>query len=633
MGNSYLQGGLFRSLSLKFALRNSRTISLNWHSNIEIGTRAILPDGQVGIVVDAYVSQGEVSNILFPDPGPITTLEHLRAFKTTCSTLGLLPWKTLYDLLPATFGQYEKERLEVGKSSSLDKKSMEVINLLSGRSLSARTLKSKLGDAHLKRLISLGILKKVKSEPYRAREFSPTSHPRVKISKRLEELLDLLSALGKATLSELNLRGFNANQLNALLRRGLVEELSINPAGFKPLRSKFEKNVYCATFKSIFERIYSLCNSVSGSLLILSQDRDLLFDLSDYLINRISKNIICLFKDDKPENLYSNYFSAQSKNCIILSEDFGLLLPAFSLQAIVLLGSFREYFPILFAQNLCREISLPLYSFDISTRLFFIKDAKETQIQEPNLLVLQRNPKEILTKKARELLERDLNQRVLFLVSKSGYSYGYCKSCNTLVHCPVCQSLLTLDKNLSKAYCTSCGYTSGAFCPECNQRLVPSGFGIDRLKEEVMALFPASEGFEFHTVPPQREEYDLVIVTSADPILSVPRFNSFFNYLDYILRASRVSKGLTLVQTSDISNPLLKESKLAEIFKKLLYEREKKSLPPFQALIETSCNVDVPSQVNLVAQNDKLYITVPTSYLAEVIKSVSKYGGFELFLD
>ncbi|MDW8237760.1 MAG: hypothetical protein RMJ32_05070, partial [Aquificaceae bacterium] len=472
-----------------------------------------------------------------------------------------------------------------------------------------------------------------KTEPYRAREFSPTSTPPEGLSKSLSELLAILESLGSATLSELNLRGFNANQVNALIKRGLIEEKSITPPKFTPLRSKFDKRVYSAPYSSLFERIHALSESANGSLIIISQNKPLLKELANYLAQMASKNILSITTDEKPENLYSNYFSAQAKSCVVLSQEAGFFLPAFSLEKIILLGNVDEPFFMLLSENLCKELSIPLYHLDISSKLFFLKDAAELDLEEPNLLVVQRAPGEILTKKAKELIERDSGKRVLFLVSKSGYSYGYCKQCNSFAHCPVCQNLLTLNKDLSQAYCTSCGFSSEALCPECNSKLLPMGFGVQRLEEEAKILLSSSENFEFSTNPQKDGLYDLVIVANADPILSVPRFNSLFNYLDYILRASRLSRSLTLVQTSEVSNPLLKGLSFVDMLKELLSEREKRSLPPYLALVETSCQIELPKEAHFKTQRDKLYISIPRSHLSKLMSTLSKCPDVKLFLE
>lgn len=112
----------------------------------------------------------------------------------------------------------------------------------------------------------------------------------------------------------------------------------------------------------------------------------------------------------------------------------------------------------------------------------------------------------VLTKELRELLvaAHDQKERVFLLAARKGLSpITSCGDCGTLVRCPECDTPLVIHKKESGKdakrifVCHGCGLTrvpednANETCPKCGSwRLQGVGIGIDRIEEEVSAIFP-----------------------------------------------------------------------------------------------------------------------------------------------
>ncbi|WP_457576508.1 replication restart helicase PriA [Desulfomarina sp.] len=104
--------------------------------------------------------------------------------------------------------------------------------------------------------------------------------------------------------------------------------------------------------------------------------------------------------------------------------------------------------------------------------------------------------KSIIRSILRGRLEKNLqmkNQSIL-LLNRRGFSTSLiCRDCGTPVQCSHCNVSLTLHKNRDRLLCHYCGFSLSAktVCFECRSMdLIPAGFGIERVEEEVRELFP-----------------------------------------------------------------------------------------------------------------------------------------------
>ena len=96
----------------------------------------------------------------------------------------------------------------------------------------------------------------------------------------------------------------------------------------------------------------------------------------------------------------------------------------------------------------------------------------------------------------RERLESNLERgcQSLLLLNRRGFSSALlCQECGTPVQCSHCNVSLTLHKKTNRLLCHYCGFSApvDTVCFECRSTaLIPAGYGIERVEEEVRDLFP-----------------------------------------------------------------------------------------------------------------------------------------------
>ena len=102
----------------------------------------------------------------------------------------------------------------------------------------------------------------------------------------------------------------------------------------------------------------------------------------------------------------------------------------------------------------------------------------------------------IFSIKLREQLKKTLdnhNQAIL-LINRRGFATTCsCRHCGHIFRCPTCGIPLTYHKKENLLKCHHCGYMEEGpeVCPECDSKyLMKSGFGTERIEEEVHKLFP-----------------------------------------------------------------------------------------------------------------------------------------------
>ena len=102
----------------------------------------------------------------------------------------------------------------------------------------------------------------------------------------------------------------------------------------------------------------------------------------------------------------------------------------------------------------------------------------------------------IFSLKLRGLLKKTLdnhNQAIL-LINRRGFATTCsCRHCGHIFRCPTCEIPLTYHKKENVLKCHHCGYMEMGpeACSECGSKyLMKSGFGTERIEEEVHRLFP-----------------------------------------------------------------------------------------------------------------------------------------------
>jgi primosomal protein N' (replication factor Y) len=218
-------------------------------------------------------------------------------------------------------------------------------------------------------------------------------------------------------------------------------------------------------------------------------------------------------------------------------------------------------------------------------------------------------------------------QSILFL-NRRGFSYFFhCRSCGYEMKCRNCSVSLTFHKQKNSMVCHYCGYRTRPVdvCPECGSVEVGySGFGTERIEEEIGRLFPeltvrrvdtdsvrnkqrlkeilndfhagkidillgtqmVAKGLNFPGVK-------LVGIISADTGLQLPDFRAAERTFDLIVQVSgRAGRfhpdGTVLVQTYMPGNEtigLAAKADLDTFYNKELEVRKMLAFPPFSRLI------------------------------------------------
>ena len=203
----------------------------------------------------------------------------------------------------------------------------------------------------------------------------------------------------------------------------------------------------------------------------------------------------------------------------------------------------------------------------------------------------------LLLDKIDETLRR--GDQVMLFQNRRGFSpYVECTECGWTARCPNCNVTLTYHKNGHKLVCHYCGYTTDvpAKCPACRVAdVVPTGFGTEKVEEEIARLFPEArvarldrdsvtserafsvivadvearrtdilvgtqmitKGFDFAGV-------SLVGILNADNLTNGPDFRAAERALQLMMQVAgragrRNDGGEVVIQTSDPTNPLIRQ--------------------------------------------------------------------------
>ena len=111
----------------------------------------------------------------------------------------------------------------------------------------------------------------------------------------------------------------------------------------------------------------------------------------------------------------------------------------------------------------------------------------------------EKGPLKFISKRLAEALQEKLlhQEQSLLFINRRGYApLVLCRACGARLQCPHCSAWLTQHKSNSTLQCHHCGYMRHmpTECPSCHEKgsLVACGPGVERVAEEVAALFPSA---------------------------------------------------------------------------------------------------------------------------------------------
>ncbi|MBV5306571.1 MAG: primosomal protein N' [Desulfobulbaceae bacterium] len=136
------------------------------------------------------------------------------------------------------------------------------------------------------------------------------------------------------------------------------------------------------------------------------------------------------------------------------------------------------------------------------TLLTMSKRVQERSLPSVTLVDLRNKSEKAFGKalghKLQLMLQETLAQgkQSLLLLNRRGFaSVVLCQDCGKPVECRHCHISLTYHKGKKQLVCHYCGYslTSSQLCSGCqSEKLVPVGFGTERIEQEVMELLPTA---------------------------------------------------------------------------------------------------------------------------------------------
>jgi len=339
---------------------------------------------------------------------------------------------------------------------------------------------------------------------------------------------------------------------------------------------------------------------------------------------------------ESPKQFLKNWFLAQEEGRIILTGRLGLLLPFKGLHAMVLFDDhytkLNHYIDLRnYVIQLHQYYGLPFVYYTSALGVDAYNRIKSSAWELVNLgyaakvKILKRRPEEIFTK---ELLS-ELEDNSILLVRKTGYSYAYCPRCAFLVECPNCKTFLTLGKNSEILTCTRCGWKGPFACTHCGGEVVPYGFGIERVIEELEKYGLVKESMHFDTKPSLSGTYKKVFLIHGDNLLSIPSLNAEEEFFKYIHRARAIATEDFYIQT--FLDEAMIETYLSEDFlERELERRREENLPPFSKIVFAVFTKDrvkalssIPNlKVRTYGNISEVFVKVSYRQLRDVLPSI-----------
>ena len=219
-------------------------------------------------------------------------------------------------------------------------------------------------------------------------------------------------------------------------------------------------------------------------------------------------------------------------------------------------------------------------------------------------------------------------EQVILFQNRRGFAPMItCKDCGYVPHCMNCDVSLTYHKYHNRLVCHYCGYSIllPPACPACGgMDLHMSGFGTEKVEEEIAALFPSvtTDRLDFDTAR-TRTAYERIIadfdkgktqiligtqmlskgldfgnvsvvgILNADSLMNFPDFRAHERAFQLMVQVSgragrRETPGMVVLQTTQPEHPLIdmvKRSAYKEMVSLQLAERSMFRYPPYYRLI------------------------------------------------
>lgn len=248
----------------------------------------------------------------------------------------------------------------------------------------------------------------------------------------------------------------------------------------------------------------------------------------------------------------------------------------------------------------------------------------------------------IFSLRLRSAIQKTLDNfnQVILLINKRGFASSVtCRSCGYIFKCPTCEIPLTYHRSDLMLKCHHCNYVEPSVdnCPICGSKyLMRSGFGTERIEEEIHRLFPEartlrldSDSAKVRTKVPsiveafRRKEADILVgtqmiakghdfpdvtlvgIVSADVGLSLPSYRSAERVFQLITQAVGRSgrsdkKGEAIIQTYSPSHYAITMAARQDyelFYRKEMEMRKAQGYPPYTYLASITVSGKVEETV------------------------------------
>ena len=248
----------------------------------------------------------------------------------------------------------------------------------------------------------------------------------------------------------------------------------------------------------------------------------------------------------------------------------------------------------------------------------------------------------IFSLRLRNAIQKTLDNfnQVILLINKRGFASSVtCRSCGYIFKCPTCEIPLTYHRSDLMLKCHHCNYVEPSVdnCPICGSKyLMRSGFGTERIEEEIHRLFPEartlrldSDSAKVRTKVPsiveafRRKEADILVgtqmiakghdfpdvtlvgIVSADVGLSLPSYRSAERVFQLITQAVGRSgrsdkKGEAIIQTYSPSHYAITMAARQDyelFYRKEMEMRKAQGYPPYTYLASVTVSGKVEETV------------------------------------
>ncbi|GAB6183923.1 primosomal protein N' family DNA-binding protein [Thermodesulfovibrio hydrogeniphilus] len=492
-------------------------------------------------------------------------------------------------------------------------------------------------------------------------------------------------------------RKISSKQLSDMIEeKNFFDSLSVNQETVSKIIQAINQRKYKAfllhspniayEMKMMLEVCTALCESTSNveklsantncngtALFILPEIRDV-ETMYNLIKDRVNDGVVMLHSNMRPSELFESIEKIMNDNAkivvgtrfavfapikkldiIIVSQESSWLYkaeesPKYNLRECALMRGFIDECPVILCSNMP---SVSSYFNVIQKKFEFINDFDK--IAHPIIKVFRQPLKSVFNPEVTLFLKLHAKDGVLAISPRTGYSLLRCFDCGEVIKCENCGYSMLFRKEDRAIECFRCNIRKDVpiSCPSCHSlSLHPIGVGVERLKEELSALFAGKEvsigelDFEedelkkiyvAHAGKIQKTyapKFKYAIFVDFDFFLSIPDYRATENAFAKILSVRHLIKddGLLFIQTLNLTNNFFRYIRQYSFKDFYIYElnhRREVKFPPFVRLIKLTVTLKRTGSKDIL---EKLKIFLKSNISGDIIGPLKRSEKEFLFI-